>query len=114
MCLQCKACKTECPSKVDMAKLKAEVLYQRYQDRARPLSHLLLGQIFRLNPIAASVAPFTNLALENPLFKLLLETFAGIDRRRTLPTFAHATLPQVVSRTSARRARRRAGAGGVG
>ena len=89
LCLQCKACKTECPSKVDMAKLKAEVLYQRYQDRARPLSHLLLGQIFRLNPIAASVAPFTNLALKNPLFKLLLETFAGIDRRRTLPTFAH-------------------------
>jgi Fe-S oxidoreductase len=47
-----------------------------------------LGQIFRLNPIAASVAPFTNRALKNPLIKRLLETFAGIDRRRTLPTFA--------------------------
>jgi FAD/FMN-containing dehydrogenase/Fe-S oxidoreductase len=89
LCLQCKACKTECPSKVDMAKLKAEVLFQRYQHRARPLSHVLLGQIFRLNPIAASTAPVTNRVLRNPLFKRLLETAAGIDHRRTLPTFAH-------------------------
>jgi Fe-S oxidoreductase len=89
LCLQCKACKTECPSKVDMAKLKAEVLFQRYQHRARPLSHVLLGQIFRLNPIAASTAPVTNRVLRNPFFKRLLETAAGIDHRRTLPTFAH-------------------------
>ncbi len=88
LCLQCKACKTECPSQVDMAKLKAEVLHQHYQDRPRPLSHLLLGQIFRLNPIAAATAPLTNRALRSPAFKWLLEKAAGIDRRRTLPTFA--------------------------
>ena len=90
LCLQCKACKTECPSQVDMAKLKAEVLYQHYHNRARPLSHLLLGQIFRLNPIAAATAPLTNWALHNHRFKWLLEKTAGIDRRRTLPTFVQA------------------------
>ncbi len=90
LCLQCKACKSECPSQVDMAKLKAEVLYQHYRNRPRPLSQLLLGQIFRLNPIAAATAPLTNRALENRLFKWVLEKAAGIDRRRTLPTFAHA------------------------
>ena len=94
LCLQCKACKSECPSKVDMAKLKAEVLYQRFQHRARPLSHLLLGRIFRLNPIAASIAPVTNRVLRNPIFKRLLETVAGIDHRRTLPTFAHENFRQ--------------------
>ena len=94
LCLQCKACKSECPSKVDMAKLKAEVLFQRFQHRARPLSHLLLGRIFRLNPIAASIAPVTNRVLRNPLFKRLLETVAGIDHRRTLPTFAHQNFRQ--------------------
>jgi FAD/FMN-containing dehydrogenase/Fe-S oxidoreductase len=88
LCLQCKACKTECPSKVDMAKLKAEVLHQHYQGRARPIGHLLLGQIFRLNPIAAATAPLANAMLRNPAFKWLLEKLAGIDRRRTLPTFA--------------------------
>jgi FAD/FMN-containing dehydrogenase/Fe-S oxidoreductase len=90
LCLQCKACKSECPSQVDMAKLKAEVLYQHYHNRARPLSHLLLGQIFRLNPIAAATAPLTNWALSTKGFKWILEKAAGIDRRRTLPTFAHA------------------------
>ena len=88
LCLQCKACKTECPSKVDMAKLKAEVLFQQYQNRPHPLGHLLLGHIFRLNPIAAATAPLTNRVLNNPVFKWLLEKSAGIDRRRTLPTFA--------------------------
>ena len=107
LCLQCKACKTECPSKVDMAKLKAEVLHQHYQNRPRPLSHLLLGQIFRLNPIAAATAPLTNRALRNPAFKWLLEKAAGIDRRRTLPTFAHAPFPQMVSRSPGRSPRRR-------
>ena len=89
LCLQCKACKSECPSQVDMAKLKSEVLYQHYHNRARPLSHLLLGQIFRLNPIAAATAPVTNWALSHRGFKWILEKTAGIDRRRTLPTFAH-------------------------
>ena len=88
LCLQCKACKTECPSKVDMAKLKAEVLHRRYQGGLRPIGHLLLGQIFRLNPIASATAPLANAMLSNPAFKWLLEKVAGIDRRRTLPTFA--------------------------
>ena len=91
LCLQCKACKTECPSKVDMAKLKAEVLFQRYRNRPHPLGHLLLGQIFRLNPIAAAVAPLANATVRNSLFKWLLEKAAGIDRRRTLPSFRATT-----------------------
>ncbi len=53
------------------------------------MSHLLLGQIFRLNPIAAATAPLTNARCAIRLFKWLLEKTAGIDRRRTLPTFAH-------------------------
>jgi FAD/FMN-containing dehydrogenase/Fe-S oxidoreductase len=88
LCLQCKACKTECPSKVDMAKLKAEVLHQQYQNQPHPLGHLLLGYIFRLNPIASATAPLANRMLHNRAFKWLLEKAAGIDRRRTLPTFA--------------------------
>src|SRR5262249_37993533 len=84
----CKACKSECPSKVDMAKLKAEVLFQHYQNQPYPLGHLILGNIFRLNPIASATAPLTNFLLRNPMFKWLLEKGAGIDRRRTLPSFA--------------------------
>jgi FAD/FMN-containing dehydrogenase/Fe-S oxidoreductase len=88
LCLQCKACKSECPSQVDMAKLKAEFLHHYYGGGPRPLSHLLMGQIFRLNPIGSALAPLANATLRNPIFKWFLEKTAGIDRRRTLPTFA--------------------------
>lgn len=88
LCLQCKACKTECPSSVDMAKLKAEVLHQVYKGRPVPLGTLLLGHIHQLNPIGAATAPLANWTLRQPAFKWLLEQVAGIDRRRTLPTFA--------------------------
>ncbi|QEH33161.1 Anaerobic glycerol-3-phosphate dehydrogenase subunit C [Aquisphaera giovannonii] len=88
LCLQCKACKTECPSGVDMAKLKAEVLHQYYGNGPRPLSHLLMGRIFRLNPLGSAMAPIANATLRSPAFRWLLEKVAGIDRRRTLPAFA--------------------------
>jgi FAD/FMN-containing dehydrogenase/Fe-S oxidoreductase len=88
LCLQCKACKSECPSQVDMAKLKAEVLHQHYAGRARPLGHLLLGQIFRLSPLGSAVAGLANATLQSLPFKWLLEKAVGIDRRRTLPLYA--------------------------
>jgi FAD/FMN-containing dehydrogenase/Fe-S oxidoreductase len=88
LCLQCKACKTECPSNVDMAKLKAEFLHQYYKGRLLPLGSLLMGNIFRLNAIGSATAPLANWSLRQPAFKWMLEKMAGIDRRRTLPTFA--------------------------
>lgn len=87
LCLECKACKSECPSRVDMAKLKSESLYQRFGGRPRPLNHLLFGHLYRLNALAAAVAPMTNAALANGVVKRLLEAVFAIDRRRTLPRF---------------------------
>jgi FAD/FMN-containing dehydrogenase/Fe-S oxidoreductase len=92
LCLQCKACKTECPSNVDMAKLKAEVLHQTYQGKPVPLGPLLMGNIFRLNPIGSATAPLANWSLRQPAFQWLMEKLAGIDRRRTLPTFERNNL----------------------
>ena len=88
LCLQCKACKSECPSQVDMAKLKSEFLHQYYLGRPRPLSHLLMGQLHRLSPIGSALAPVANASLRHPWFRWLLEQLAGIDRRRILPLFA--------------------------
>ena len=88
LCLQCKACKSECPSKVDMAKLKAEVLHQHYQSRPRPLEPPAHGPDLPAQP--DRVRPrlrWPTRRCDNPAFKWLLEKTAGIDRRRTLPTF---------------------------
>ncbi len=87
LCLECKACKSECPLSVDMASLKAEFL-SHYQDaHGVPLRSRLFGSIRTLNQIGSATAPLSNLAP-----RALLERVAGIDRRRPLPQFARDTL----------------------
>ena len=56
LCLMCKACKAECPSNVDMAKLKAEFLQQYYERRPRPLAQHLMGRIYQFNRLGALAA----------------------------------------------------------
>jgi FAD/FMN-containing dehydrogenase/Fe-S oxidoreductase len=85
LCLMCKACKSECPSNVDMAKLKSEFLHFYYQDRLRPLGHRMMASIATFNRLSAPLAPLVNWLQENRLFRWLLEQSAGIDRRRSLP-----------------------------
>jgi FAD/FMN-containing dehydrogenase/Fe-S oxidoreductase len=85
LCLMCKACKSECPSNVDAAKLKAELLQVYYEHRPHPLGHYLIADVYRFNRLAAPFAPVVNwLQTRRPL-RWLLEKTAGIDRRRSLP-----------------------------
>jgi FAD/FMN-containing dehydrogenase/Fe-S oxidoreductase len=85
LCLMCKACKSECPSNVDMAKLKAEFLHLYYQGRPRPIGHLLMGRIHQVYRLGAWAAPLVNWLQERRLLRWLLEKAAGIDRRRSMP-----------------------------
>ncbi|HKB41937.1 MAG TPA: heterodisulfide reductase-related iron-sulfur binding cluster, partial [Gemmataceae bacterium] len=85
LCLMCKACKAECPSNVDAAKLKAEFLQAYYENRPRPLGHWLMANVHRLNRRGAVVAPLVNGLQRNRVVRWLLEKLAGIDRRRSLP-----------------------------
>ncbi len=85
LCLMCKACKAECPSNVDMAKLKAEFLEQYYSGRTRPIGHRLMGKIHQINRLSAPFAPFVNWFQNLGVTRWLMEKVAGIDRRRSLP-----------------------------
>jgi Fe-S oxidoreductase len=85
LCLMCKACKAECPSNVDVAKLKAETLQAYYSRRARPLGHRLMANVHRLNRQGAPFAPLINWLQETRLARWVMEKVAGIDRRRSLP-----------------------------
>jgi Fe-S oxidoreductase len=88
LCLECKACKSECPMSVDMASLKSEFLSQ-YQDiHGIPLRSRLFATIRTLNKLGAATAPLSNL----PLPRGLMERVTGIDRRRPLPRFERETL----------------------
>jgi FAD/FMN-containing dehydrogenase/Fe-S oxidoreductase len=92
LCIECKACKSECPLSVDMASLKAEFL-SHYQDiHGVPLRSRLFGAIRTLNRLGALAAPVSNLPGRAPLLRRLLERAVGVDRRRPLPRFERETL----------------------
>src|SRR5207244_6455523 len=76
LCLMCKACKSECPSNVDMAKLKAEFLHHYHDGRWRPLGQLLMARIDRLNRLGSAAAPLVNFLQKRRLVRGLLATFA--------------------------------------
>jgi Fe-S oxidoreductase len=88
LCLECKACKAECPANVDMAKLKYEFLAHYYRANGLPLRNRLFGQIHRLARWGSALAPLSNWIARSAPHRWLLERLAGIDRRRPLPAFA--------------------------
>jgi len=91
LCLECKACKAECPSNVDMAKLKYEFLDHYYRANGLPLRNRIFGAIESLNRLGSSLAPVSNWIANSSLNRWLMEILVGIDRRRPLPQFAGRT-----------------------
>jgi Fe-S oxidoreductase/FAD/FMN-containing dehydrogenase len=85
LCLMCKACKAECPSNVDVAKLKAEFLYAYYKRHPRPLGHYLMAYIHWVNRLSAPFAPLVNWLGRHKWSRWVMELTTGIDRRRSLP-----------------------------
>ena len=94
LCLECKGCKGECPSNVDMAKLKYEFLHQYNQANGTPLRAKLFANINRLSRLASPFAPIANTAVRVPGARWLLHQFMGIHRNRPLPQFARQSFPK--------------------
>ncbi|HEX4996114.1 MAG TPA: FAD-linked oxidase C-terminal domain-containing protein, partial [Methylomirabilota bacterium] len=91
LCLECKGCKAECPSNVDMAKMKYEFLHHYHSVNGQPLRNRLFGHIARLSWLGSRLAPISNWIARSWPNRLLMEWVAGIDRRRPLPGFARET-----------------------
>ncbi len=87
LCVSCKACRHECPTGVDMAKMKIEVLAARAASHGLTLRDRLVGYLPRYAGLAARFAPLANLRNHSPLLRKLFERFAGISARRALPAF---------------------------
>lgn len=90
LCLQCKGCKTECPSQVDMAKLKSEFLYQYYKKRGAPLRSKIFGHIDKLSYLLSFLPDFS----DNKFSKWILSKI-GISPHRNLPKPAKTTFSKV-------------------
>jgi FAD/FMN-containing dehydrogenase/Fe-S oxidoreductase len=99
LCLSCKACKSECPNAVDMARLKSDVLQMRHDRHGTPLGVRLIGGSPDMARRTAGVlSPLANFVQSLPPFKILFEKLTGIDHRRPLPKLARNTLPGLLKR----------------
>lgn len=89
LCIACKACKTECPSSVDMAKIRTEFLSHYYQVHGTPLRAKLFGDINFLSHLNSGLtAPLVNKISGIGLVRQVLEQFMGITQHRQLPQFS--------------------------
>jgi Fe-S oxidoreductase len=92
LCLECKACKAECPTNVDMARLKAEVLHRYHREHGLPLRNRMFGHVAELGRWGCRLAPVSNWMMRSRVGRRLGESLLGIDRRRLPPSFAGKTL----------------------
>jgi Fe-S oxidoreductase len=102
LCLECKACKRECPLSVDMASLKSEFLAHYHEIHGTPLRARVFGHIRTLNRLGALTAPVSNLAGELPIVRRALHARLGIARQRPLPHFERDTLTHWFARRPGR------------
>lgn len=87
LCLECKGCKTECPSQVDMAKMKSEILYQYQKKHGFPLRSTLFAHVGKINQLFSPIAPLYNWISQTAFAKQLLD-WQGVTKKRTLPPLA--------------------------
>ncbi|HWK96237.1 MAG TPA: FAD-linked oxidase C-terminal domain-containing protein [Pseudolabrys sp.] len=87
LCVSCKACRRECPTGVDMARMKIEVQAARVRKSGLSLHDRLVGYLPRYAPYAARFPWLFNLRDRLPLLKRLSERLANFSARRSLPTW---------------------------
>ena len=92
LCLSCKGCKSECPSNVDMAKLKAEFLQHYYDANGIPFRSKLIAN-FNKSAKLGSIAPgLYNFAITNEVVGNLIKKISGFNVKRSMPTLYKTTL----------------------
>ncbi len=101
LCLSCKACKAECPSNVDMAKLKSEVLQKHYDHHGMSLrDRMIRGSAAVASRLSGRLAPLWNAVQGSGSFRSLLQAWAGIHRDRILPSYAREPFDRWLARRS--------------
>lgn len=88
LCVECKGCSGECPTGVNMTRLKSEWLAHYYADHGAPMRSRLFGHVRRIAEIGSTLAPFSNIILGLPGAGHMAEKLLGISHTRRFPAFA--------------------------
>lgn len=86
LCLSCKACSSDCPTGVDIAEAKSELIDEHYRGRIRPFTHYSIGWLPRWLPLVTRVAALANLGTKIKVLRSIGERL-GVSARRKLPAF---------------------------
>jgi Fe-S oxidoreductase len=92
LCLSCKGCKSECPSNVDVAKLKAEFLQQYYDANGVPFRSKLIANFSASAKLGALMPGIFNFMMTNTLISNVIKSFVGFGLKRSMPTLYTTTL----------------------
>jgi FAD/FMN-containing dehydrogenase/Fe-S oxidoreductase len=87
-CLSCKACTTECPSNVNLALLKAELIHARYERDGLPLRVRIVSAVDSLGRLGCAMPKLANAALDFPPFRFVMEKTLGLSAKRSWPHYA--------------------------
>jgi FAD/FMN-containing dehydrogenase/Fe-S oxidoreductase len=91
LCIGCKGCAHDCPSGVDLAKLKAEVTHAHHQEHGASLRDRVFSRIDELSDLGSALAPVSNWATSVPGAGALAERLLGVAREREVPGFRRET-----------------------
>jgi Fe-S oxidoreductase len=86
-CLSCKGCTPECPSNVNLALLKADLMYARWRRDGLPLRERIFSNVDLLGKIGCTMPSLANRPLDSRAIRLAMEKIIGISARRSLPNF---------------------------
>ena len=107
-CISCKGCTPECPSNVNLALLKAEMLYARHKRDGLGLRERFFSNIDLLGRIGCAIPAVANAVIDRPSIRELMERTLGISRKRSLPFYAQERFDRWFAKRSV------AGTGGPG
>lgn len=98
LCIECKGCKSECPSGVDVAKLKSEFLQHWYDKHGIPLRTRLIANISAINKLGSVVPALFNFFIKNRVTAGLIKKITGIASGRSIPLLNRTTLKKWIDK----------------